>query len=60
MYIYHFNKWPQFCEITPIEELLAKMYLSFLDLFIKMCLMMVRVNRNMYHSVCWTAYVVCL
>jgi hypothetical protein len=26
------------------------MYLCFLDCFIKMCLMMVRVNRNTYHS----------
>ena len=46
MYIYHFNKQSKFCQIAPTEELHAKMYLHFLDLFIKMCLMVVRVNRK--------------
>lgn len=51
MYIYHFNKQPKFCEIAPTEELCAKIYLHCLDLFIKMCLMMVHVNQKMYPSV---------
>ena len=58
MYIYHFNKQPKFCQIAPTEELHAKMYLHFLDLFIKMCLMVVRVNRNMFYSVVYYESVV--